>query len=169
MASAAPKTCFSFAPRSSASDKGWYPIHDGVQATRADDSNSMTVAYHRARGKAAGVAFDLAPDSCTRLGEIQLRLSAAAKQRVWVCLTDSQGVVWSFPSIQLGKDMTDVTLAAKDLRADPFQNAGKQVPAQPDWKEMRMLTLLDTSGFMGAAAVDCSWRIESLRGVEARP
>jgi hypothetical protein len=32
---------------------------------------------------------------------------------------------------------------------------------------MRMLTILDTSGFMGAAAVDCAWRIEGLRGVEA--
>ena len=52
------------------------------------------------------------------------------------------------------------------LLPDPFQNAGKRVPERPDWSDLRMLTILDIGGFLGAPAVDCTWRIESLRGLE---
>jgi hypothetical protein len=158
---------WSFSPHTAADEPGWYPIHDGVTVALADDGTAMQVSYRRAGGSAAGVAFDLAPGSCTGLATVDLRLAAAAKQRLWVCLTDSRGVVWSFPSIQATTEPTDFSLAAADVRPDPFQNGGKDVPPEPDWAEMRMLTILDISGFMGASAVDCVWRIEGLRGTEA--
>ena len=167
---AAPATVqagFSFSSRDAVGAKGWHPIRDGVAVAPTTDGAAMAVTYHRERGQAAGVAFDLAPGACVGLSTIQLRLSAAAKQRLMVCITDSQGVVWSLGSVQATKEMADFTLAAKDARPDPFQNAGKQVPAAPDWSDMRMLTILDISGYMGGAAVDCAWRIEALRGVEA--
>jgi hypothetical protein len=157
---------WSFSPHTAADEKGWYPIRDGVTVALAGDGAAMEVSYRRESGTAAGVAFDLAPGSCTALDTIALRLSAAAKQRLWVCLTDAQGVVWSFPSIQATAEATLFTLAAADVRPDPFQNSGKQVPEQPDWAEMQMLTILDISGFMGASAVDCVWRIESVCGTE---
>ena len=158
---------WAFSPRTATTDKGWHPIRDGVVVAPVDDGVAMAVTYHRHRGQAAGVAFELAPEACARLDAIHLRLSVAAKQSLWVCMTDGQGIVWSFPSIQATTGMADFVLAAKDARPDPFQNGGKQVPAAPEWSDMRMLTILDTSGFMGAAAVDCAWRIEGLRGVEA--
>jgi hypothetical protein len=157
---------WSFSPHTAADEKGWYPIRDGVTVALAEDGAAMEVRYHREGGTAAGVAFDLAPGSCAALDTIALRLSAAAKQRLWVCLTDAHGVVWSFPSIQATTEAADFTLAAADVRPDPFQNSGKQVPEQPDWAAMQMLTILDISGFMGASAVDCVWRIESVRGTE---
>jgi len=164
---ATPRTGWSFAPRTAATDAGWYPIHDGVTVALSDDGAAMEVRYRRASGSAAGVAFDLAPGSCAALGAVDLRLSAAAKQRLWVCLTDSRGVVWSFPSIQVTTELADFTLLASDVRPDPFQNGGKDVPSEPDWAEMRLLTILDIAGFMGASAVDCAWRVESVRGTEA--
>ena len=163
-APAAPPPCWSFSPRSAAAEPGWHAIRDGVAIAPADDGTTMVVTYHRDRGKPAGVAFELAPGSCARLGRVDLRLAAAAKQRLWVCLTDSRGVVWTFPTLQATATMTNFTLAAADVRPDPFQNGGKRVPAQPDWADMRLLTILDISGFMGAPAVDCSWRIDGLRG-----
>lgn len=157
---------WSFSPHTAADETGWHPIRDGVTVALAEDGAAMEVRYHREGGTAAGVAFELAPGSCTALDTIALRLSAAAKQRLWVCLTDAQGVVWSFPSIQATTEAADFTLAAADVRPDPFQNSGKEVPEQPDWAQMQMLTILDISGFMGASAVDCVWRIESVRGTE---
>jgi hypothetical protein len=167
MSTPTPQAGFSFSARDAAGAKGWYPIRDGIAVAPATDGVAMTVTYHRERGKAAGVAFDLTPGACVGLSTIQLRLSAAAKQRLMVCITDSQGVVWSLGSIQATKEMTDFTLAAADARPDAFQNAGKQLPAEPNWSDMRMLTILDISGFMGGAAVDCTWHIEALRSVEA--
>ena len=51
---------------------------------------------------------------------------------------------------------------ARLLRPDPFQNAGKTVPAAPDLASMTMLTVLDISGHMGGKSEDCTWRVESL-------
>lgn len=162
---AAPAPCWSFSPRD-ANAAGWHAIRDGITVTRATDGSTMDVAYHRERGKPAGIAFELAPKSSERLGKVVLRMAAAAEQRLCVCLTDGAGVVWSFPTLKATTTQQEFQFAASELRPDPFQNAGKRVPERPDWSDLRMLTILDIGGFLGAPAVDCTWRIESLRGEE---
>lgn len=161
----APAPCWSFAP-GVVDAAGWHAIRDGVTVTRAADGSTMDVSYHRDRGKPAGIAFELAPKSSERLGTIVLRMAAAAEQRLSVCLTDGNGVVWTFPTLKATTTMQEFHFAAKEVRPDPFQNAGKRVPERPDCSDLRMLTILDIGGFLGAAAVDCTWRIESLRGEE---
>lgn len=164
---ARPHGGWSFAARSAASEPGWYPIHPGITVAPTADGGAMQVTYRRSRGKPAGVAFDLPAGASERLGSVALRMSAAPDQRLSVCLTDGKGVVWSFPSVKATAGAADVVLSAADLRPDPFQNGGKQVPERPDWSDMRMLTILDITGFMGAEEADCAWRIESVRGEEA--
>lgn len=164
-AAAEPAPCWSFSPRD-ANATGWHAIRDGVTVTRAADGSTMDVTYHRERGEPAGIAFELAPKSSERLGTIVLRMAAAAEQRLSVCLTDGHGVVWSFPTVKATTTMQEFQFAASELRPDPFQNAGKRVPERPDWSDLRLLTILDIGGFLGAPTVDCTWRIESLRGLE---
>ena len=159
-------TCWSFSPTAAEGGTGWHPVRAGVAITPADGGAAMSVTYHRTRGKPAGVAFHLTPTASERLSTIALRMSAAPDQRLSVCLTDGKGVVWTFPTIKALGDVGEFTLSASEIKPDPFQNAGKEVPAQPDWSSMRMLTILDITGFMGAAEADCSWRIEFVRGEE---
>jgi hypothetical protein len=158
--------CWAFTPGASAEGAGWYPVRNGVAVTPAADGAAMNVSYVRTKGKPAGVAFHLTPGASERLGSIALRMSARPEQRLSVCLTDGQGVVWTFPTIKALGDVGDFMLSASEIKPDPFQNAGKQVPARPDWSSMRMLTILDITGFMGAPEAECSWRIEFVRGEE---
>jgi hypothetical protein len=158
--------CWAFSPTATEGGPGWHPIRTGIAVTSIDQGAAMNVAYRRTRGKAAGVAFHLPAGASERLGTVTLRMSAQPDQRLSVCLTDGKGVVWTLPSIKALNEVGEFTLSAKEIKPDPFQNSGKEVPAQPDWSDMRMLTVLDITGFMGAAEADCSWRIEFVRGEE---
>ena len=144
--------------------KGWQPIRKGIAIEATSAGDAMTVSYQRERSKAAGVAFHLDPGACEGLAEIHLRAAATPEQRVHICLTDGQGVVWTFPTVRLGAESADFVVSTKEIRPDPFQNRGKEIPATPNWSDMKMLTVLDISGFMGGAVEACSWRIERVAG-----
>jgi hypothetical protein len=137
-----------------------HPIHGRIGV--ATDDGAIGVRYHRTRGEAAGIAVQLAPGTFSADDSIELIGSAQPEQRVHLCLTDANGVVWTFPTVKLRGERTVGVVRVADLRPDPFQNAGKTVPAAPDLASMTMLTVLDISGFMGGQVEECAWRVESL-------
>ncbi|HMN96368.1 MAG TPA: hypothetical protein PKC43_08665 [Phycisphaerales bacterium] len=134
---------------------------DADGATGKAAAQRLTVRYHRTPGTASGTAFPLPASTLDGIDSIDLRLSADPEQRLIVALTDSEGVVWSFPPLRVGGASAEATLRLAELRPDRWQNAGKTIPAAPDLASMTLLTLLDISGHMGAPAVDCAWTIDS--------
>jgi hypothetical protein len=146
----------------------WNPVRPGVAVAFGSDRDPdvMGVTYRRDAGKPAGLALMLAPGACTAIDGFSIRAAATPSQRCTVCLTDRNGVVWTFPTVKLGAAPETHLVRLADLRPDPFQNTGKTVPQQPDLGSMTMLTILDISGFMGAPVEDCSWSVEFVRGEE---
>ena len=147
-------------------ESGWAAIRDGIEIVPGTaSSTSFEVAYTRDKGTTSGVAFMLPEDALSSLHALVVIASAAPDQRLFVCMTDAQGVVWTFPTVRLTGRTSTIELAVSDVGPDPYQNAGKTPPASPDWSTMRMLTILDISGHMGAPAVPCRWSIQSIEGV----
>lgn len=146
----------------------WNPVRPGITVTFADtrEPAAMTVSYRREPANPAGIALMLTPNACPHLDAFAIRAAATPSQRLNVCLTDADGVVWAFPTIKLGASVETHLVRLSDLRPDPFQNGGKTIPAAPALSGMKMLTILDVSGFMGAAVEDCTWTIESVLGEE---
>lgn len=147
---------------------GWRPIHEGVAIAPRDpgsDDTAVVVSYERAAGVAAGVAYVLPPGATEGLASLIVSATARREQRLHVCLTDADGIVWTFPTIRLSEDGGRFELLAAAVRPDPFQNHGRTPPASPDWGAMRMLTILDITGFMGAPGIGCEWTISRVEGV----
>ncbi len=155
-----------FAFRAAESLQGWFPIREGITVERDAATGAGLVRYRRERGTASGIAIHLAPNACTELASLVLRGASTPGQRLHLCLTDANGVVWTFPTVKLGSEMQAHRVGAAEIAPDPFQNAGKTIPAKPDWSSMRMLTVLDISGHMGAPVEEVTWRIESIVGEE---
>jgi hypothetical protein len=147
--------------------EGWFPTREGVVIERDTEGNAAMIRYERTRRTASGVAIQLTPESCAALEAIEIRGSSKPGQRIHICLTDANGIVWTFPTVKLGLESDVHRVVADEIAPDPFQNAGKKIPAKPDWNSMRMLTVLDISGHMGAAVEQVAWRIESIVGKEA--
>lgn len=136
-----------------------HPIHAGVQVSI--DPNAARVAYTRSRGKAFGTAYMLTPGMLARGGAIELTIRTSPELRPQVCLTDAAGYVWNAPAT-VGSTPEHLRFDLQRLQADPFQNNGKKLPASADIGTMRVLTILDISGFMGGAPVPCEWTIEKI-------
>lgn len=136
-----------------------HPIHAGVDVRV--DGDAIKGTYTRSRGKAFGIAYTLESIALADYGTIELSIKTSPSQRPQLCLTDAAGVVWNAPALssstadQLQFDLTR-------LQPDPFQNGGRTVPPSADLSTMKMLTILDISGFMGGAEVVCEWTIEGL-------
>jgi hypothetical protein len=143
------------------------PIHAGVKVALGTDA--VTVTYARSRGKAFGVAYMLEPGSLTDRKELLLAIRTRPAMRPQLCLSDAAGNVWTAPAI-MDETPGQLRFNLSRLQPDPFQNAGRTLPAAADLSAMRMMTILDISGFMGAAEAECEWiikRIElSARGGE---
>ncbi|MBL9148526.1 MAG: hypothetical protein JNM94_07510 [Phycisphaerae bacterium] len=146
----------------------WNPVRPGVAITVAEaaEPKAMRVSYRRDAGKPAGVALMLEPGACNAIDAFAIRVAATPSQRFTVSLTDHDGVVWTFPTVKATSDVETYTVRLEDLRPDPFQNGGKTIPASPDLGRIKMLTILDISGFMGAPVEECTWTIESVIGEE---
>lgn len=134
---------------------------DGTSADPGEGA-ALKVDYHRARSTASGVAFPLPAFSLDGMDAVTLTLGATPDMRILVTLTDAEGVVWAFSPIRAGAQATESVLALDELRPDRWQNAGKTIPATPTLASMKLLTVLDISGHMGAAEVDCTWTIDSI-------
>jgi len=149
-------------------NSGWSPTRKGVDVSvhgPGTGSGGFDVAYTREKGVASGAAFMLPPGSMTSLKSLVIKASATPDQRLQVCLTDANGIVWTLPTMRLTGTPETIELRAADIGPDPFQNAGKSPPTSADWSTMKMITILDISGFMGAPVAACRWRIESVEGV----
>ena len=157
-----------FAFRGGASVSGWFPIREGVGIEGDAKAGEAVVRYERTRGTASGLAIQLAPGSCATLESLAIRGSSQPAQRLHLCLTDANGVVWTFPTVKLGAAVETHRVSSAEIVPDPFQNAGKTIPAAPDWSAMRMLTVIDISGHMGAPVEQVTWRIESIVGEEVQ-
>lgn len=157
---------FAFSFDGGQSVEGWFPIRKGIEIGQTAEGNAAEIRYRRDRGTASGVALSLEPGACASLEAIVLRGASAPAQRIHLCLTDAHGVVWTLPTLKLGSEIETHRVLAAEIVPDPFQNAGKTVPAKPDWSSMRMLTVLDISGHMGAPVETVAWRIESIVGEE---
>lgn len=144
-----------------------FPIHKGVDV-RVDDQ-SVTVSYTRGRGQPFGAAYML-PGSdqpqrnhagllkdCTH---VVLGIKTTPAIRPQLCLTDEAGNVWNAPLTKTQGDELTFDLSA--VQPDPFQNGGRTLPAKPDLSNLRMITILDISGFMGAPEASCTWTISSI-------
>ncbi len=141
----------------------WHPINKNVSVSSDNSTGALLVSYRRKRGAAAGVALKLS-DGASEWETLSLHAAATPDQRLYVCLTDTGGVVWSFPPIRAKSEAASFTLAFADLKPDPFQNQGKALPAAPDLSAMTMITILDISGFMGAPEVACEWTLHTIEG-----
>jgi hypothetical protein len=136
-----------------------HPIHAGVNVRV--DGDAIKGTYTRSRGKAFGVAYMLESIALADYATIELSIKTSPSQRPQLCLTDAAGVVWNAPALssstadQLQFDLTR-------LQPDPFQNGGRTLPPSADLSTMKMLTILDISGFMGGAEVVCEWTIDGL-------
>lgn len=144
--------------------QGWQPIRPDVEVA-GFSGGGVEVSYLRQTGAAFGIAHMLPEGATAGLKSIEIKGSGTPAQRLYVCLTDANGIVWSFPTLRLTEEAKVHRLNTDDVRPDTFQNAGKTPPVAPNWQEMKMLTLLDISGHMGGRSVECEWRIESLEGV----
>ena len=145
---------------------GWHPTSAGVSIAPVPDApTSFDVGYTRRKGTASGAAFVLPRGATSSLRSIIITASASPDQRLYVCMTDAQGVVWTFPTMRLTSTARAIELSAADVGPDPYQNAGKTPPPLPDWSTMEMLTILDISAHMGAPAVPCRWTVHAVEGV----
>ncbi len=127
------------------------------------------VEYTRSRGKPFGVAYMLEPDTLADHQALVLDILSEPVQRLQLCLTDAQGIVWNAPAT-LEQTPGRLRFDLSRLQPDPFQNRGRTLPAAAaEPSSMRMLTVLDISGFMGAPEVSCRWtigRIELTEGLD---
>jgi hypothetical protein len=147
---------------------GWHPTRKGVSVVAREPGTgaiAFDVSYTRDKGTASGTAFMLPKGSTGSLKSLVINASATPDQRLHICLTDTNGIVWTLPTVRLTATAETFELRAAEIGPDPFQNAGKSPPATPDWSTMQMITILDISGHMGAPSVPCQWRIESVEGV----
>jgi len=150
----------------------WTPIRDEVNVTVPQEANAdrlvdatLRIEYGRTPQTAGGVAVILPAGACADLDMLVVRMSATPAQRLFVSLTDRDGIVWTFPTFRASAEVTKFELSIDDLKPDAFQNRGKSVPATVDLEAIVMLTIVDISGYMGAPAVDCAWSIASVEGV----
>ncbi len=135
------------------------PIHADVEVGLGEDA--ATIAYTRTRGKAFGVAYMIEPKALTERDALLVAIKTQPALRPQLCLTDAAGNVWNAPAIV--EDASGwMRFDLSRLQPDPFQNAGRTLPASADLAAMRMFTILDISGFMGGAEVQCRWTIERL-------
>lgn len=143
------------------------PIHSGVGISLAE--GGAVVEYTRSRGKPFGVAYMLEPDTLADHQALVLDILSEPVQRLQLCLTDAQGIVWNAPAT-LEQTPGRLRFDLSRLQPDPFQNRGRTLPAAAaEPSSMRMLTVLDISGFMGAPEVPCRWtigRIELTEGLD---
>ena len=135
------------------------PIHAGVKVALGTDA--VTVTYARSRGKPFGVAYMLEPGVLTDRPELLLTIKTLPALRPQICLSDAAGNVWTAPAT-MDETPGRMRFDLSRLQPDPFQNTGRTLPASADISTMRMLTILDISGFMGAAEAECEWTIEGL-------
>lgn len=132
------------------------PIHAGVAVL--DDDAGAKVAYTRSRGKPFGVAYMLDANALVACDAITIAIKTSPSMRPQLCLTDAAGSIWNAPATKdaaAGELRFDLTR----IQPDPFQNGGRTLPAKPDLTTVRMLTILDISGFMGGAEAPCEWTI----------
>ena len=123
--------------------------------------DAAMIAYTRTRGKAFGVAYMIEPNALTERETLLVAIKAQPALRPQLCLTDAAGNVWNAPAtVEDASGWMRFDLSR--LQPDPFQNAGRTLPARADLAAMRMFTILDISGFMGGAEVPCQWTIERL-------
>jgi len=152
----------------------WTPIRDGVrvESSRASNGDSaeaepatLSIEYTRAPRTASGVAIVTPVGAFEDLDALVIRAAATPNQRLFVTLTDGDGIVWTLPTLRLTAEESNHTLRVADLAPDAFQNQGKSVPAEPDMTSIVMLTILDISGHMGAPAEECAWTISGIEGL----
>ena len=136
-----------------------HPIHAGVEVRV--EAESIKSTYTRSRGKAFGVAYTVESIALGEYATLELSIKTSPSQRPQVCLTDAAGVVWNAPAIS-GATAERVQFDLTRLQPDPFQNGGRTIPPSADLSTMKMLTILDISGFMGGAEVVCEWTIDGL-------
>lgn len=141
----------------------WRPEGEGTDVF--SENGTLRVRYERTRGAAFGVAILLKPGELGGCGALKIRMRATPALRPFVCLTDTDGGVWTFPTVRFDHEPGEATLWFADLRADPYQNQGRSLPARPEISKIRMLTVLDLSGHMGGAEGACVWTVESVEGV----
>lgn len=135
------------------------PIHAGV-AVRDEDGGAK-VAYTRTRGKPFGVAYMLDANALEACNAITVAITTQPTLRPQLCLTDAAGNIWNAPATNDG-GAVELRFDLTRVQPDPFQNGGRTLPAKPDMTTMRMLTILDISGFMGGAETPCEWTISRL-------
>lgn len=140
-----------------------HPIHTGVDVRVEGEVVKGT--YTRSRGRAFGLAYMLESIALADYATIELSITTSPSQRPQVCLTDAAGVVWNAPAAS-GSAPDRLQFDLTRLQPDPFQNGGRTVPPAADLSTMKMITILDISGFMGGAEVACEWTIS---GLELKP
>jgi len=136
-----------------------HPIHPGVDVRVEGEVIKST--YTRSRGKAFGVAYMLESIALGEYATIELSIKTSPSQRPQVCLTDAAGGVWNAPALS-GSTGERLQFDLTRLQPDPFQNGGRTPGPSADLSTMKMLTILDISGFMGGAEVAKKWTIDGL-------
>jgi hypothetical protein len=138
------------------------PINSCVEVRSSNDV--VTASYTRSRGKAFGVAYMLTPEMLANRQSLAVAITTKPALRPQLCLTDASGNVWNAPGTR-DEATGEMRYDLSRLQPDPFQNNGRTLPASGDLMSMRMLTLLDISGFMGGAEVSCEWTIGRIDAV----
>jgi hypothetical protein len=162
-------------PLTSKGALAWRGIRDGitVEGIRADagakagagGGEQLKVSYTRTRGKAAGAALVFRPGTLAGLEKLEVKMKGTRAQRLSICLKDTAGVVWTFPSVNLrGEEITEQTLKVEEIEPDAYQNQGK-VEAKFDPATVMMVTVIDIAGYMSATEPECGWTIEGMKGV----
>jgi hypothetical protein len=148
-------------PLAQSSPQLWRPIGDVSVEPRTEkgaEAPRLTVRYERPARAAAGVSFVWPPGTLDGLRALRLIMSGTPRQRLRVCLTDTAGRVYAFPSITVLGTTQAFVLRPDTLAFDPYQNAGRR-KAPPVLADMIMLTILDINGYMSTGRPECAWEI----------